>query len=211
MRSEEKRKLSPNLKISLLLIALVIFDKLVLNLVRGMGSVISLPAWMLSVIEGFILSCTLFCIGLSLHRFKRYPAREIWLFSIIVFFTIIVFPPIIFKMMVYLSPSGQKLPTALLEYGILLQPYLVYFLSCGLASLILKWSVIQRRWLYAGLLGFGSFFYFSLCDVIPIIKDFDLTSFFIVIFYSLSTSLGGMLGGFIADNMAERRRVGNER
>jgi hypothetical protein len=149
----------------------------------------------------FILSILSFAIYIS----KITERKNLLLCSLSSWLIISLLPPIVFRLFVLLSPSGNALPPNLVSYAILLQPYLAYLLSGFLGSLILIYANLSNRWIYGGLLGFLSFIYFSLSDYIHIFEDkLDFISLTIILFFSLATALGGIFGGFTAEKLAKR-------
>lgn len=155
-----------------------------------------------SLMVALILSILLFAVKL----FNISETRNILLFALSSWLIISLLPPLVFRLFVLISPSGSAIPPNLISYAILFQPYLAYFLSGFLGSLILIYAKLSKRWIYSGLLGFLSFLYFSLSDYIHIYENKpDLMSLIIIFLFSLATGLGGILGGLLGDKFARKR------
>jgi hypothetical protein len=166
---------------------------------------IRFPPFMTNMINSLAVASILAILSLVICLSKITDKRNILLSALSSWLIISILPPLVFRLFVLLSPSGSAIPPNLIGYAILLQPYLAYFLSGFLGSLILIYANLSNRWIYGGLLGFLSFIYFSLSDYIHIFEDkLDFISLTIILFFSLATALGGILGGFIGEKLAKR-------
>jgi len=166
---------------------------------------IHFPLFMTNMISSLMAASILSILSFAVKLLNITEKRNVLICSLSSWLIISLLPPIVFRLFVLLSPSGNALPPNLISYAILLQPYLAYLLSGFLGSLILIYANLSNRWIYGGLLGFLSFIYFSLSDYIHIFEDkLDLISLTIILFFSLATALGGILGGFLAEKLAKR-------
>jgi hypothetical protein len=157
------------------------------------------------IINSLAVASILAILSLVICLSKITDKRNILLSALSSWLIISLLPPMVFRLFVLLSPSGSAIPPNLIGYAILLQPYLAYFLSGFLGSLILIYANLSNRWIYGGILGFLSFLYLSLSDYIHIFEDkLDFISLTIILFFSLATALGGILGGFIGEKLAKR-------
>ncbi|MGC9004945.1 MAG: hypothetical protein ACP5KZ_09635 [bacterium] len=192
----------------LIAIFLAFLDRFLFTAIREERiSLFSSHLLLLRAFEGLIVASTLAILALTFILFKIGSKKEIFTFALSSWLIIFPFPPIVSRLFVYLSPSGGSFPPHLISYAILLQPYFAFFLSGIMGSLVLAWSDAFKRWLWGGLIGFLSFYYFSLSDYIHIFeKGLDSMSLLIATFFSLSTGLGGLIGGFISDKLAEKFR-----
>jgi hypothetical protein len=166
---------------------------------------IRFPPFMTNMINSLAVASILAILSLVICLSKITDKRNVLLSALSSWLIISLLPPIVFRLFVLLSPSGSAIPPNLIGYAILLQPYLAYFLSGFLGSLILIYANLSNRWIWGGLLGFFSFLYFSLSDYIHIFENkLDLISLTIILFFSLAAGLGGILGGFIGEKLAKR-------